>query len=206
MMFDNRRTDRKETIMKRILTTTLALGLTGTAGFAGSLADPVPTPVTTAPAPYVAPSTDWTGFYGGINLGRIDVDGTGGADGDDTSYGLHAGYDYDFGSYVLGGEVEYDKTDIDLNGAATVDNVARLKLKAGYDLGSTLIYATAGAARVDTSLGNDTGAFGGLGVAYQLTDQFTLGSEVLYHDFSDIGGSGVDANATTLGLRASFRF
>lgn len=184
-----------------------ATSILGTAAFAGNLAEPV---VETVPEPiYQAPVSlggDWTGAYGGLNLGYGDVDGTGTADGDDMTYGLHLGYDYDFGRFVAGGEIEYDKADIDLNGAATTDSVARLKLRGGYDLGRTLIYATAGIAQLDTSLGKDTGEFLGLGIAYQVTDRFTLGGEVLEHRFDDIGGSGVDADATTFNLRGSFRF
>ena len=119
---------------------------------------------------------------------------------------MHGGYNYDFGQFVLGGEVDYDKLDIDLGGAATADSVARLKLKAGYDLGKTMIYATAGAARADTSLGSENGDFYGLGVAYKVNDQFTMGGEVLEHSFDDIAGSGVGADATTFTLRGSYNF
>ncbi len=179
----------------------------GSAAFAGNMADPVvETPVAQPVYEPMAVTGDWTGFYGGLNLGYADIDGTGAADGDNGTYGVHAGYDYDFGNFVLGAELEYDKTDVDLNGAATADNVARLKLRGGYDLGKTLIYATAGAARVDTSLGNDTGGFVGVGMAYKATDSFTVGAELLEHRFDDIGGTGVDADATTFNLRGSFRF
>lgn len=185
-----------------LMTTTL---LVGTA-FAGSLADPV---VETIAVPVIQPvyaGGDWTGAYGGLNLGYGDVDGPGAADGDDMTYGVHVGYDYDFGRFVLGGELEYDKADIDLNGAAETDSVMRVKLRGGYDFGRTLVYATAGAAKLDTSIGDDTGEFFGLGVAYQVTESFTVGGEVLEHRFDDIGGTGVDADATTFNLRGSFRF
>jgi outer membrane immunogenic protein len=185
----------------------LSTSMAGTAAFAGNLSDPV---VETVVAPVYAPvavaGTDWTGAYGGLNLGYADVDGTGAADGDDMTYGLHLGYDYDFGRFVLGGELEYDKADIDLNGAANTDSVTRLKLRGGYDLGRTLIYATAGAARLDSSIGKDTGEFVGLGVAYQVTDRFTVGGEILEHRFDNIGGTGVEADATTFNLRGSLRF
>lgn len=184
----------------------LSTSLMGSVAFAGNLSDPVVE--TVAPPVYVpvATGTDWTGAYGGLNLGYGDVDGTGTADGDDMTYGLHLGYDYDFGRFVLGGEFEYDKADIDLNGAATTDSVMRLKLRGGYDLGRTLIYATAGAARLDSSIGKDTGEFIGVGMAYQVTDRFTVGGELLEHRFDDIGGTGVDADATTFNIRGSFRF
>ena len=108
----------------------LATPVFTTSAFAGSLAEPVVETTSVAPEVYVASLSlggDWTGFYGGLQLGQHDVDGTGAADGDDISYGLHAGYDYDFDRFVLGGDLDYDFTDIDLGGAATVDNVLRLK-------------------------------------------------------------------------------
>lgn len=193
--------------------------LLGGAAFAGSLEDAVvEAPVITpAPAP-VALGGDWTGFYTGLQLGYADIDGTSN-DGDDTNddlvdgdgmtYGLHAGYDYDFGQYVLGAELEYDKADFDLGpdtAPVGVDSITRLKLKGGYDLGRTLLYVTAGAAQIDTDLGDETGAFGGVGAAYQVTDNFTLGSELLFHKFDDIGDAGVEADATTFNVRGSFRF
>ena len=185
--------------------TLLSTTALGAAAFAGSLEDPVIAEPVAVPAP-VFTGGDWTGFYGGLNLGYADVDGDGDADGDDMTYGVHLGYDYDFGKYVLGAELEYDKFDVDLNGAAEVDDVARLKLRAGYDLGQTLVYVTAGSAFLGTDIGDDTGQFAGVGAAYKITDQFTIGGELLGHRFDDIGGTGVDADATTLNLRASMRF
>lgn len=194
--------------MKSLLTLTTVAALTAMPALAGSTTPPAPDPVIAAPPPPppVALGGDWGGFYGGVQLGNLDVDGTGAADGDDVTFGVHGGYNYDFGQFVLGGEIDYDFGDVDLGGAATVDSVARLKLRAGYDLGRTLLYATAGAARVDTSLGGETGEFLGLGVAYQVTDSLIIGGEVLEHRFDDIAGSGVDADATSITLRGSFRF
>jgi predicted porin len=191
--------------------TALSTTLIGSAAFAGSLADPIVETVATPVYEPVAVGTDWTGAYGGLNLGYGDIDTNIGVGGDDMTYGIHLGYDYDFGNFVLGGEIEYDKADIGLNTAAgalaaDVDSVTRLKLRGGYDLGRTLVYATAGVAQVDTSLGDENGEFLGLGVAYQVTDRFTVGGEVLEHRFDDINGSGVDADATTFNLRGSFRF
>lgn len=194
--------------MTRISLMSLAsvLALTGTA-HAGSLAVPVAEQPVIVPVAPINTGGEWTGFYAGLNLGYADIStNVPGVEGDNNTYGIHAGYDYDFGSFVLGGELEYDKTDIDLDGAVDVDDVARLKLRGGYDLGNTLVYVTAGAARVSTSLGNDTGGFGGLGVAYKVTDRFTVGGEVLEHRFNDIDGTGVDADATTFNIRGSYRF
>ena len=92
-------------------------------------------------------------------------------------------------------------------GAASIDSVARLKFKGGYDLGRTLIYATTGAARADTSVGNESGAFVGLGAKYKITDRYTIGAELLEHRFNDIGGTaGADVESTTFDIRGSIRF
>lgn len=149
---------------------------------------------------------NWTGGYVGGQIGNLDVNGTGTADGDDTAYGLFAGYDLDLGQWVLGGEVEIDFTDLNLSGAASVDSVARLKLRAGYEFGQVLGYVTGGAARLDSTLGNDTGGFLGVGLAYRLNGPVTIGGEVLYDKFDNINGSGIDADATSVSLRAAFRF
>ncbi|SDF97349.1 outer membrane protein [Sulfitobacter delicatus] len=187
----------------------IASGALAGVATAGSLQDTtVEAPVyTPAPTP-VATGGDWTGFYGGLQVGQTDIESDSGAlDGDDASYGVHAGYDYDFGTFVLGGELDYDKTDIELGGgAANVDSVARAKLKAGYDFGNTLVYATAGAAQADTSVGDESGSFAGLGVTYKVTEQYTVGGEVLQHKFDDVGGTGDDLDATTISLRGSMRF
>lgn len=200
--------------MKRFATTATILMITGTlasgAAFAGSLSDAtVEAPITAPPPPApVAISGEWTGFYTGLQLGYADVDGPNATGGDEASYGFHAGYDYDLGNWVVGGELDYDKTDVSLDGGAfELDSVARLKLKGGYDLGNMLIYATAGAARGDTSAGNETGPFAGLGVTYKVTERYTVGAEVLHHQFDDVGGvAGNDLDATTLTLRGGLRF
>lgn len=194
--------------MKKLLAILAATTALATPALAGSLATPMAEPMVPAPAPMMAPvSGDWTGGYGGVQLGYGSVNATGGLDGDGVIGGLIAGYDYDFGQFVLGAGVDYDVTDIDIGGATTLESVARLKLRAGYDLGQGLIYATAGGARAETStLGRDNGWFAGAGYEQKITDSLSLGGEVLYHQFDDFNGTGVDVDATTVQVRAMFRF
>ena len=150
---------------------------------------------------------EWTGAYVGLGVGSTDIDGPGAADGDDVTYGIHAGYDYDFGDWVVGGELEYDRTDINLgNGVAVADNIGRLKFKAGYDFGDILGYAVVGAARAQTSIGDDTGAVYGLGLAYAVNERFTISGELLRHDFNNFNGLGSDLTANSVNIRASYRF
>ena len=104
--------------MKRTMKLASAAVLASTAfagaTYAGSLAEPVVEPVMTAPVPAPDLGGDWTGFYTGLQLGYSDAEVDNGLEGDNGSYGFHAGYNYDFGRFVLGGELDYDKTDIDL--------------------------------------------------------------------------------------------
>lgn len=183
--------------------------------FAGGPVEPIPEPAV-APAPYVAPVNtggEWGGAYVGAQLGYADVDSNGGGlDGDGVLGGVHAGYRYDFGTAVVGGEIDYDTASIDLGAVAgdELDSVARLKLMAGADLGRTLVYGTAGYAYAEATVGgaslSDDGWFAGIGADYALTDQWRVGGELLTHKFDNFDGSGVDFDATTVKAKVSFAF
>ena len=194
----------------RILTTASIIALTAAPVMAGSMAEPI---VESQPmvqtVPFVA-STDWTGGYigGQLGYGNIDADVE---DGDGFLGGLHAGYQQDLGTWVVGGEVDYDWADIDLdNDAGSLNNVGRVKLRGGYDLGSTLVYGTVGAAYADAEVGgtdfSDWGWLAGIGVDYRLSDAVSVGGELLYHKFDDFDDTGLDVDATTLAARVSYHF
>lgn len=193
--------------MKNVLLGAALLGAGATATFAGS-ADPAPSePVIMQPVS-VAPTGmdgDWTGAYGGLSFGNLSAD-AGNFDDSEGIYGVYGGYDYDFGSFVLGGELDY-QTGEDINlGGIEVDDIFRAKLRGGYDLGRTLVYGTVGAAQLGTNIGDDTGIVGGVGIEYKVTEQFTVGGEYLAHQFNDFDDTGVDVYADTVSLRGSFRF
>ena len=192
----------------------LPLALMAGAASAGGLSEPVnPAPVT-VPAPVVAApvyGNDWTGFYAGGQLGYGNLQSDGfDEDIDGATYGVHAGYLYDFGSLVVGGEIDYDATNIEDEVAdVTLDSVARAKLKVGYDAGSFLPYLTGGVAQASVSGATeleDTGTFAGLGMDYAVTDSIRVGAEVLQHSFEDFDDSGLDIDATTASARISFSF
>lgn len=201
--------------MNRLAIATAIAALVAAPAAAGGLDVPPPMDPVFAPAPApVAMSGDWGGFYAGGQLGYADAEADSAGTvigGDGWLGGVHAGYNWDFGTFVMGVEGDYDFADIALgDGADSIDNVARLKLRAGYDLGPTLLYATAGAAYANATIGaddlSDTGWFAGLGLGYRVTDGMVLGAEVLGHRFDDFDGSGLDVKATTATLRASFKF
>ena len=165
---DNEMNNEQDFEMKPLVTF-VALVTAATRAFSGSIAEPVHDTsevVAELFAPTPSFGGEWTDFSGGVQIGRLDVDGTGAADGHDLGYGVHAGYGHDFGSFVLDCELDHDVTGVDLGGTATVGNVTRLKLSAGYDIGRTLLYATAGVARLDTSIGSEICEFGGVGMVY----------------------------------------
>lgn len=186
----------------------LAATTFASAALAGSVGQPAEAPVVSAPPPAQAyDSQSWTGFYVGLQLGYGEIDG-GGLSGDNEIFGFHSGYDHDFGDFVLGGEVDFDQTSISLNGgAATADTVGRLKVKGGYDLGNTLVYGTVGYAFADTSVGDESAPFFGIGATYRMNNGYSIGAELLEHRFDDVGGvPGLDLDATTLTIRGSLRF
>ena len=168
-------------------------------------------PVVAAPmAPVaMAPNGDWTGLYGGAQLGYGDVSDAAGGGGDGMTAGLMGGYRMDFGQFVAGAELNYDWADIELGGGDSLDNIARLKLIGGYDMGNALLYGTVAAVRADATVGgvdvNDNGWGAGLGIDYALTEQMTLGAELMEHRFDNFAGGG-DLDATTLNARVGFRF
>ena len=199
--------------MNRIIAAALPLALLmGAPAFAGGTATPPPAPIIIA-QPVLAPMGQWTGFYAGAQLGYGDVstDGAATVGGDGALGGLHAGYRYDFGDFVFGGELDYDSADLELDaGAGSIDAITRLKLQAGYDLGSTLIYGTVGGASADANIGGvdrtDQGYLIGAGLAYDLGNNFTVGGEILYHQFDDFDSTGINVDVTTLTARVSYRF
>lgn len=180
--------------------------------FAGGMTEPTPEPVIMQAAPAYAPSFDWSGGYVGAQLGYGDINSNpAGLSGNGVVGGVHAGYRYDLGSFVTGAEIDYDKTNIDLNaGGDSLDSVARLKLMAGADMGRTLVYGTGGIARAKATVGgaslSDNGYFLGLGADYAVSDQWTVGAEVLGHRFNNFAGSGTDLKATTVTARVAYKF
>ncbi len=166
-----------------------------------------PTPVA-PPAPVAPVSPDWTGAYVGGQLGwafvHTDVSGI---DGNGLIGGLVAGYDLDLGNWVIGAGLDYDFADIGLGGGVDLERVWRAKLRAGYKIGQGLAYGTVGYAKAETdNLGSEDGYVIGAGYEHMLTDNFALGGEILYHEFDNFNGSGIDVDATTVQMRGTFRF
>lgn len=199
--------------MKTLTSLMVLAAFAAPAAYAGNI-EPAPVEPTIAPAPAPAfTGRDWTGGYAGAQLGYGDLNTSGAADldGDGLIGGLHAGYDFDLGDWVLGGAIDYDASDIELsNNAGDLNEVLRVKFRGGYDLGDTLIYGTTGLAWADADVGgssfDDQGYFVGFGAERFVTDNVTIGGELLYHEFDDFDDTDVDIEATTIQARVSWRF
>ncbi len=185
---------------KRALGATLVLAIAAPV-YAGSASEPVIEPVPT-PIP-VTPASDWTGGYLGLQLGYGEL--TKDLEGDGMIGGIVGGYDWDLGDWVVGLGADVTFGDISTD-AGDLSSLSRLKVRGGYDFGSTMLYATAGAAYADSDdFGNSWGYFGGVGVEHRLDDAWSLTGEVAAHRFEDFNDYD-KVNATTATVGLNYRF
>lgn len=193
-----------------------------TTAMAGGYTAPM---VEAEPIAAIAPAvdtSDWTGFYGGVQIGGVDlslglpefmegIDGLHiGADGH--HYGLHAGYLRDYGQFVAGAELSYDKAD-DFDLPFNLEGeLIRAKLLAGYDSGKFLPYAAISFARLDGEFEGEswdgTGFGYGAGAKFLATPRVMLGIEWMTNEFDldVIEGQDLDLDFGTISLSASYRF
>ncbi len=201
--------------MKTLIATVLgATMLYPVAALAGGMTTPVTEPVVVPVAVIAEVTPDWTGFYGGAQLGYGSIDSTEGvADGSGWLGGLMAGYRYDFGTFVTGIEGDYSWSNIDLDSGddeGSLDDLYHIKLQAGADLGQTFLYGTAGWAWAKGNFAGEgdtvDGWVAGVGADYDIGNNWTVGAEVLYNSFDDVAGTDINADGTTVMMRAAYRF
>lgn len=149
------------------------------------------------------------GFCGGRANGPTAAQGCDNDNDGGVEAGIRAGYDYQFGNFVIGGLGEFAATNVKdaVTGFSTtpasytftrkLDNLAAARLRAGYAMGPALIYGTGGYAwgkidnRFETS--NTANSFviqedddradgwqAGGGVEYALAPNLTVGGEYVY--------------------------
>ncbi|WP_204115735.1 outer membrane protein [Shimia biformata] len=154
-----------------------------------------------------AMADDWTGFYIGAHGGYGEVSG-GGADNSDFLGGVQAGYNYDFGGWVLGAEVDYSFDNRSF-GASTMDDTWSLKGKVGYAFNDTMVYGTVGGVRGGIASGGtttyDNGYIYGVGVEQRLASNWSVAGEILQTRFDSFGG-GADVKDTKAVLKVNYRF
>lgn len=164
----------------------------------------------------LAPSSafNWSGFYLGVNGGygwgavRETPPGLGTTETNAGGWfaGAQGGYNFDFGGFVLGGELDLGWTNIgyqrDVAGGGTaranLDMFGTARLRAGASFGQVMPYFTGGLAGgrgsvssttaggvVTTQSDNHFGWTLGGGLEAAATDNITLRAEYLYVDLGD---------------------
>lgn len=202
--------------MKKFILAAVA-SVAATGAIAGGYVAPVePAPVAPIVEAPVMDASNWQGFYAGLQYGQGGADLKGFGEsvdlGDFDAYGVHAGYNHAFGKFILGGELDYNKADIER--ADDKGDLVRLRARAGYDMGRFLPYVSLGAARVSADVDgadlSETGISYGVGAEYLVTEKFSVGLEYTRNDFSDVLedeiGSGADLDTDLVQVRASYRF
>jgi opacity protein-like surface antigen len=200
-------------MIARSISTLAVASLLALPAFAGGTAPQTGLTPVVAPAP--AAGTDWTGAYAGLQAENGNATILGGPpdpEFDGTFLGVFGGYRYDFGTWVLGGEIDYVTGELtSAIPAGSVDDLLRAGVELGFDAGQALFYGTAGWARVGLTdpvgATDNDGYFYGVGMDYLVTDRITVGFELLWHDFDEVGNPPpATMDMTTIGINAGIRF
>jgi outer membrane immunogenic protein len=178
--------------------------------------------VEVAPEPLVY---DWTGFYAGAHVGYGEAQVNGehegeafGLDPNGILGGLHAGFNWQLGSFVIGTEGDFswvnwdDSTSLNGPGAesasAEVDWLATLRARLGLALDNFLIYGTVGAAWADAEASivdpseaqsgsvdfDEVGLVAGGGVEWGLSESLSWKLEGLWFNFDDTAANPLPGN------------
>lgn len=206
--------------MTRFLATTCAAVCVATGVSAGDFsktADLTEAPVAVpAPMPVAAPRFDWTGAYAGAALGYGNMDIRGTDSGSAVAGGLFAGYRWDFGNFVAGGEAVIAPAPFGSPRFANGDRIrggASLLLSVGMPVtqdARTLGYVAAGPSMLRTR-GDDgseisTGATVAVGVDHMLTDDIMLRGSVNYTAINNVGGADYRTRTTGASVGLGFKF
>jgi outer membrane immunogenic protein len=183
-----------------------------------------------APA-YIA--SPWDGLYIGGNVGFGDTSfsetasipgasATASVHGNGVVGGVQAGYNKQFGTFVLGLETDFDLTSIEntTNGVSTkLPWFGTTRTRLGFLINpALLLYGTGGVAygRVEQSVPGasaktpSVGWAAGAGIQYAFTPQWSIGAEYLHVELdgpsADVGGLSVSTKATTDLGRATLNY
>lgn len=205
-------------ISKLVAASVLASGLFAGAAMASGPVVVDPEPVLVAPAPAV---TDWSGFYGGLSYsdvsGRVNyvnVPVAGPAMVGTSGMGAFAGYNWQRGNVVFGGELNYVAFATPMVGFPTSnqENLTELRARLGYARGRSMAYGFVGAARSNLldNIGNrfnQTGTVYGLGLQVALNHNMFVGVEVARRDVrGTTGANTVGTLLDTVSLRVGYQF
>ncbi len=207
--------------MRRVSTLTALLLLPTSAAFAGPVEVPTPPPPV-----YVEPercAQPFECFYVGIEYGHSMITGFEQEEGDPEEafdldngsvFGAFAGYNFQNGNLVYGGEVRFLHLDLeDPATGFTMDSVIDARARLGFAASDNiLLYGALG-----YSFGDGDGGLGGpvdmsgvnygVGAEYNLTETFFLGLDYTGRQLEgSTAGFDYEADVNTLTVRAGLRF
>jgi outer membrane immunogenic protein len=207
--------------MKRFLRAGIAVGaLAGIIGSATAADLPRQTPVYKAPA-YVAPVFNWTGAYIGLNAGggwgKSEYAGVEKYDVSGGMVGATVGYNWQFGTWVLGLEGDADWSNIKGSGTfAETKNefLSTIRGRVGYSFDRFMPYVTGGLAIGNVKANNaftskdetKAGWAVGTGVEFAFAPQWTAKIEYLYVDLGHVDLAGLEADFHTNIVRGGVNF
>lgn len=169
---------------------------------------------------------DWSGPYAGVYFGREsgmqqyydnDVIRPGPDDISGSLAGAFAGYNFQFGSWVVGPEASLARGDLRYDGNGyNHKEFADLRLRGGYAFGATLAYVAAGYTRTVWEEGDaedlDTDGYSlAIGVEYSFQDRFLIGAELFERridsdNFTIAPEARFETDFTGVHIRAGIRF
>lgn len=201
--------------LSSVCLSTFATMMLASSALASGPSVPAEPTVTYEPAPHVH---NWEGFYGGLQLSSF----SGGATvtplptfpfSRTNSFGAFAGYNWQRGNFVFGGELNYSNFSarFPIFPAAAQSNSLELRARAGYAMDNVLIYGFVGGARssIRSSIAslNQTGYSYGIGAQYMFSNGMFAGLEAAQRRVSGtIGGIQVSSQLNSVSLRAGFQF
>jgi outer membrane immunogenic protein len=171
-----------------------------------------------APPPY--PTYSWVGPYVGLNLGYQSATATNANDLNGITGGLQGGYNWQFGTFVVGAETDLQGSDADGRFAPWQFSnpwFGTLRGRVGYAMDSVLLYATFGLAygggRIEMNGVRESnlhvGWAAGGGMEIGLTPNWSVKAEYLFVDLSDqryvlFGNTGFESSILRLGVNYRF--
>ena len=214
--------------MKAVTLAAATLAVLSTPVLAGgpTIVEPDPMPAVAAPVD----AYDWSGAYVGLSYGRasgdIDFSTTGLFDfNDGRATGLHAGYLFQRGKMVYGGEIAFGEVkDMFVPGGfGDNDEITKymdLKARVGFAANRTLFYGVLGysqatyeergLAGVLSSSSDFNGLSAGIGADFAVSQRLSLGMEYLSRnlsgDYAGAAGETADVNLDTVSLRVGLSF
>ena len=200
--------------MKTVLTALALSTVMATAALAGN-----PAPI--IPQAPVAAATTWDGFYLGALYSSYSATEIYQGVIEDYNIGGFAGYNFQRGSLVFGGEIAYAMGDYDTTDPAILEaivgftgdvSVLDLKARVGFAISdAAMVYGFAGgtSASIDNSgtVADFSGFNYGAGVAYQFNNGMLLGVEYVARDLDGKGiALGETLTADAVEARVGWQF